>query len=145
LTNLLDQLALIEQDCRMVRQVNLYEAKTHLSRLVEDAAGGEEIVIAKNGKPIAKLSAAAEEPTPKKRELGQWAKYLTPDEIKYRNSPQFWRDWKAMDAEIERDFARGLEEEQPEDKKWRDISSTRTLSSTSRKPRTRSAKKRAKR
>lgn len=35
--------------------VNLYEAKTHLSRLVERAAQGEEIVIAKAGKPKAKL------------------------------------------------------------------------------------------
>ena len=35
--------------------VNLYEAKTHLSKLVERAAAGEEIVIAKAGKPKAKL------------------------------------------------------------------------------------------
>ena len=35
--------------------VNLYEAKTHLSKLVERAADGEEIVIAKGGKPKAKL------------------------------------------------------------------------------------------
>jgi len=35
--------------------VNLYQAKTHLSRLVERAAAGEEIVIAKAGKPKAKL------------------------------------------------------------------------------------------
>lgn len=35
--------------------VNLYEAKTHLSELVERAAAGEEIVIAKAGKPKAKL------------------------------------------------------------------------------------------
>ena len=35
--------------------VNLYEAKTHLSRLVERAAQGEEIVIAKAGRPMAKL------------------------------------------------------------------------------------------
>ncbi len=35
--------------------VNLYEAKTHLSRLVDRAAQGEEIVIAKAGKPKAKL------------------------------------------------------------------------------------------
>ena len=35
--------------------VNLYQAKTHLSELVERAAGGEEIVIAKAGKPKAKL------------------------------------------------------------------------------------------
>ena len=36
-------------------QVNIHEAKTHLSRLVERAAEGEEIVIAKAGKPMAKL------------------------------------------------------------------------------------------
>lgn len=37
-------------------QVNLYEAKTHLSSLVERAAKGEEIVIAKAGKPMARLA-----------------------------------------------------------------------------------------
>jgi prevent-host-death family protein len=36
-------------------QVNLYEAKTHLSSLVDRAAMGEEIVIAKAGKPMARL------------------------------------------------------------------------------------------
>ena len=36
-------------------QVNLHEAKTQLSRLVERAARGEEIIIAKSGKPVAKL------------------------------------------------------------------------------------------
>jgi prevent-host-death family protein len=35
--------------------VNIHVAKTHLSRLVEQAASGDEIVIAKAGKPIAKL------------------------------------------------------------------------------------------
>jgi prevent-host-death family protein len=40
-------------------QVNLYEAKTHLSSLVERAAKGEEIVIAKAGKPMAKLISVA--------------------------------------------------------------------------------------
>jgi prevent-host-death family protein len=38
-------------------QVNLYEAKTHLSSLVDRAAKGEEIVIAKAGKPMARLVA----------------------------------------------------------------------------------------
>jgi antitoxin (DNA-binding transcriptional repressor) of toxin-antitoxin stability system len=38
-------------------QVNLYEAKTQLSSLVERAAKGEEIIIAKAGKPLARLSA----------------------------------------------------------------------------------------
>lgn len=35
--------------------INIHEAKTHLSRFVEQAAAGEEIIIAKAGKPIAKL------------------------------------------------------------------------------------------
>lgn len=41
----------------MATQVNLYEAKTQLSTLVDRAAGGEEIVIAKAGKPMARLTA----------------------------------------------------------------------------------------
>ncbi len=39
----------------MAKMVNLYEAKTHLSVLVDRAADGEEIVIAKAGKPRARL------------------------------------------------------------------------------------------
>jgi prevent-host-death family protein len=35
--------------------VNIQVAKTHLSRLVDRAAAGEEIVIAKSGRPVAKL------------------------------------------------------------------------------------------
>lgn len=35
--------------------LNLYEAKTQLSSLVDQAAAGAEIIIAKNGKPMAKL------------------------------------------------------------------------------------------
>ena len=39
----------------MVETVSLYDAKTHLSQLVERAAKGEEIVICKNGTPTARL------------------------------------------------------------------------------------------
>lgn len=38
-----------------MEQVNIHHAKTHLSRLLERAGSGEEIVIAKAGKPVAKL------------------------------------------------------------------------------------------
>jgi len=38
-------------------QVNLYAAKTHLSSLVERASGGEEIIIAKAGRAVARLVA----------------------------------------------------------------------------------------
>lgn len=41
----------------VVMTMNLYEAKTQLSALVEEAAAGKEIIIAKNGKPMAKLVA----------------------------------------------------------------------------------------
>jgi prevent-host-death family protein len=40
----------------MTRIVNIYDAKTNLSRLLADVANGEEILIAKAGEPIAKLS-----------------------------------------------------------------------------------------
>lgn len=44
-------------------QVNLYEARTHISSLVERAAHGEEIVIAKSGKPMARLVPLVEKKT----------------------------------------------------------------------------------
>ena len=44
----------------MSKTLSLYDAKTNLSALVEEAAAGEEIVIAKNGKPRARLVALAE-------------------------------------------------------------------------------------
>ena len=45
-----------------MRTVNIHEAKTHLSRLVEQAARGESFVIAKAGKPLVKVM-ALEAPT----------------------------------------------------------------------------------
>ena len=48
----------------------MHEAKTHLSRLVEEAANGEEVVIAKAGRPVAKLVPYA--PPKKLREPGGW-------------------------------------------------------------------------
>jgi prevent-host-death family protein len=38
-----------------MRMINIHSAKTHLSRLVAEVAAGEEIVIAKAGKPVARL------------------------------------------------------------------------------------------
>ncbi len=38
-----------------MRTVNMHEAKTHLSRLVEQAAKGEAFIIAKSGKPLVKV------------------------------------------------------------------------------------------
>lgn len=52
----------------MSETVNLYQAKTHLSELVERAAAGEEIVIAKAGKPKAKL--VPYEPSLREKRIG---------------------------------------------------------------------------
>ena len=41
----------------MARTVNMHEAKTHLSRLVRKAQAGEEIIIARGGIPVARLTA----------------------------------------------------------------------------------------
>jgi len=46
----------------MAIQVNVHEAKTHLSRLLARVREGEEIVIAKAGKPVARLVPLAERP-----------------------------------------------------------------------------------
>ena len=45
--------------------INIYDAKTHLSRLVDEAAAGAEIIIARGGKPVAKLGRL----TPKTRKI----------------------------------------------------------------------------
>ncbi|HZC17999.1 MAG TPA: type II toxin-antitoxin system Phd/YefM family antitoxin [Caulobacteraceae bacterium] len=60
-----------------MKQVSLYDAKTHLSALTDEAAAGEEIVISKNGKPKARLVALdAQVGAPaRKREFGFWSHY----------------------------------------------------------------------
>jgi prevent-host-death family protein len=60
-------------------QVNIHEAKTHLSKLVARAMAGEEIVIARAGKPMVRL--VIEEPQPKTRRVGGFLKnYEIPDD-----------------------------------------------------------------
>jgi prevent-host-death family protein len=54
----------------MAKMVNLYEAKTQLSKLVERAARGEEVVIAKAGQPKARLMPLARPQPP--RAPGAW-------------------------------------------------------------------------
>lgn len=47
---------------RMATTVNIHEAKTHLSKLLTRVSLGEEIIIARNGKPIARLAPIAGKP-----------------------------------------------------------------------------------
>ena len=51
-----------------MHQVNIHEAKTHLSKLIQEAITGEDVIIAKGNKPVVKLVAL---PTQKQqRQLG---------------------------------------------------------------------------
>jgi prevent-host-death family protein len=60
--------------------VNIYEAKTNLSRLVDQASAGEEIIIARAGKPVARLVALAPELGP--RPLGKFkGQFPVPDDF----------------------------------------------------------------
>ncbi|HPQ41365.1 MAG TPA: type II toxin-antitoxin system prevent-host-death family antitoxin [bacterium] len=49
---------------------NIYEAKTHFSKLIEAVLNGREIIIGKAGKPVAKL--VPYQPPSKNRQGGQW-------------------------------------------------------------------------
>lgn len=51
-----------------MRQVGAYEAKTHLSRLLEDVERGETITITKHGVPVAVLAPIANQPTMSRKE-----------------------------------------------------------------------------
>ncbi len=53
-----------------MRTVNIHEAKTHLSRLVEAAANGESFIIAKAGKPMVQVSPLPVADKPPPRRLG---------------------------------------------------------------------------
>ena len=77
----------------MRETINIHAAKTHLSRLVERVEAGEEITIARDGRPVARLVPLGRRTRP--RELGTLRDkiWLAPD----------W-DSPELNAEIERDF-----------------------------------------
>ncbi len=57
---------------------NIHEAKTNLSKLIEETVKGEEVIIAKAGKPVVKLVPHKERLKPRK--LGLWkGKVVVPD------------------------------------------------------------------
>lgn len=59
--------------------INIHDAKTHLSRLVDRAASGEDIVIARAGKPIARLTRIEPATDAGPRQPGMFAGMNIPD------------------------------------------------------------------
>ena len=86
-----------------MERVNIHEAKTHFSKLVERAEAGEEIVIARNGKPVAKLVAYAGEKGPRK--LGKWEGkgfWVSDDFDSDESNEEIWREfWEKIEQEPE--------------------------------------------
>ncbi len=80
-------------------QVNMLEAKTHLSKLVEAVLRGEEVVIANRGKPVVKLVKAG---IPATRVAGAWAGLMTDAEIDHAFSAE-------VDAEMAREWLASLD------------------------------------
>ena len=77
-----------------LEQVNMHEAKTHLSRLVGRVEDGERILISRAGKPAAMLVPVAAAKTGK-RKLGGWeGQFEMPSD----------KEWEEMDKEIEQLF-----------------------------------------
>ncbi len=67
-----------------MKAFNIHEAKTHFSKLVDQAASGKEIIIAKAGKPVAKLVSIEAKVSDNRqpRKLGLFAgKYNIPDDF----------------------------------------------------------------
>lgn len=62
-----------------MKTVNVHEAKTHLSRLLEEVEAGQEVVIARAGRPVARLTAL--QPARPPRQLGALAGlYAVPED-----------------------------------------------------------------
>jgi prevent-host-death family protein len=59
--------------------VNVHEAKTHLSKLLARVAAGEEIIVARGGKPVARLVPYREERSPRRSGRLKGAIVIAPD------------------------------------------------------------------
>ena len=63
----------------MATSVNIHQAKTHLSRLVERVEAGEEVVIARAGRPVARLVPFRSRTSPRTPGLWRGRVRLAPD------------------------------------------------------------------
>jgi prevent-host-death family protein len=78
-----------------MRTINVSAAKTHFSRLIDAVIAGEEIVIARSGKPVARLLPLASATAPSQRQLGILAgKLSVPDDFDAALPEQVLRDFE---------------------------------------------------
>ena len=79
----------------MAEIVNMHEAKTSLSRLVERALSGEEIVIARKGEPLVRLVPVAKERKPRVPGRYKGKIWIAPDCFAPMSEEELelWEDW----------------------------------------------------
>ncbi len=65
---------------KQMQMINIHEAKTHLSKLLTRVSAGEDIIISKAGKPIARLVACRDSVVERKSGLDR-GKFLVPDDF----------------------------------------------------------------
>jgi prevent-host-death family protein len=80
--------------------VNIHAAKTNLSKLIERAEAGEDIVIARNGKPVVRLAPVEPSETMPNADAGELPSWVGSLKGQIWISP----DFDAVDAEIAREF-----------------------------------------
>lgn len=80
----------------MTTLVNVYEAKTKLSALLAQVESGEDVIIARHGRPVAKLVPFTDKPV--QRKPGAWkGKVWIADDFDEIDE-EIWGDWYAEDT-----------------------------------------------
>jgi prevent-host-death family protein len=78
-----------------VRIINISAAKTNFSRLIDAAVAGEEIVILRSGKPVARLLPLKSAAAPSQRQLGMLAgRFSAPEDFDAELPEQTLRDFE---------------------------------------------------
>jgi prevent-host-death family protein len=91
-----------------LRQINIHEAKTQLSKLVEEAASGQPFIIAKAGKPMVMVTPLQHEPKKEQRRLGfMRGEFTVPDDFDTLHAAEIadqfeYGDSKTLPAKAER-------------------------------------------
>jgi len=82
-----------------MQTINIHEAKTHLSRLVEEAAKGNSFIIAKAGKPMVKVLPLSAEERKGAEKLGFMAGEISmPDDFDSLGAPEIMRLFEGKSA-----------------------------------------------
>jgi prevent-host-death family protein len=95
---------------------NIHDAKTNLSKLIEAALRGEDVIIAKAGKPVVRLVAIEDKPAEKPLTPGEkFKRGMESLRAKYANVPPItWEQWVESDRYVLQLFEDSLNQDEPD-------------------------------